>query len=389
MTSISIVHARAHAALRAIYIADALSMPVHWYYNPLDIMRDFAGGIKKMEAAPRAHPSSIMALHSTHAGGRGAQGSVHPSVSIKEIVGGVILKGKRQYWGQTNQHYHQGMRAGENTLNAHCTRLVTRLLTQDEGRYNSEHFLDGYIAFMTADKPQHPDTYAESYHRGFFANLQAGKPKHKCGAITHDTPSVGGLVTIAPIAIAELLTDRDLTRVQAICREHLFLTHPDKLLAQVCDAYVALIDSLLFRDDSESTSEFLAAALANPMAISLQKLRAKNLSDHEVVGGVFSKACYITDSWPSLLYLADRYAETPADALLANTNLGGENCHRGSVLGVIVGLISADPLESLFNQLHDRVDIELEITRLLSAARQQLSSFNTGCESRNSIRIFR
>lgn len=370
MPSTYIIHARARAALRSLYIADALSMPVHWYYNPLDIVRDFAGGIQKMEAAPRAHPSSIMALHSTHAGGRGAQGSSHSLAPKKEIVGEVILKGKRQFWGQANQHYHQGMQAGENTLNAHCARLVTRLLIKDKGRYNSDRFLDSYIAFMTADEPQHPDTYAESYHRGFFANLQAGKPQNKCGAVTHDTPSVGGLVTIAPIAIAELLINRDLTRVQRVCREHLHLTHPDKHLGKVCDAYVALIEGLLFREEAVSTSDLLVAALATPMGIDLFKLRAKNLSDNEVVGGLFSKACYIDDSWPSLIYLADRYAETPAKALLTNTNLGGENCHRGSVLGVIVGLISADPLEPLFNQLHDRVDIELEIESLLAVTQE-------------------
>lgn len=61
--------------------------------------------------------------------------------------------------------------------------------------------------------PMHyPDTYAESYHRGFFANLAKGRLPEKCGAVTHDTASVGGLVTVAPIAIAELLRDRLLRR---------------------------------------------------------------------------------------------------------------------------------------------------------------------------------
>ena len=63
---------RAAAALRMLFVADALAMPVHWYYNPLDIDKDFPGGIKDMAAAPERHPSSIMALHSVSHGGRKA-----------------------------------------------------------------------------------------------------------------------------------------------------------------------------------------------------------------------------------------------------------------------------------------------------------------------------
>ena len=38
-----------------------------------------------------------------------------------------------------------------------------------------------------------------------------------------------------------------------------------------------------------------------------------------------------------MLYLAAAHADSFEDAVLANTNLGGENCHRGSALGAIMG----------------------------------------------------
>ena len=60
-------------------------------------------------------------------------------------------------------------------------------------------------------------------------------------------------------------------------------------------------------------------------------------ADSTVVGQRFSTACYITDSFPSLLYLAYKYADNPAMALIANTNVGGENAHRGSALGALLG----------------------------------------------------
>lgn len=358
--------ARARAAVKLIYVADALSMPVHWFYNHWDIIKTFPGGIKKFEAAPLKHPSSIMPLHSTNAGGRGPQNSA----TGKEVVGDIILKGKREFWGVANQHYHQGMAAGENTLNAHCARLVTRTLNANNGRYDADLFLENYIAFMTSETPLHPDTYAESYHRGFFANFAKGLAPRKCAAHTHDTASVGGLVTIAPIAISELLIDRSLNRVQALCLDHLYLTHPDEKLGKICNAYVELIDALLFRNKEEDTKNLIARIASQSVSVNLNKLLQKNRDDRddsEVVGGIYSKACYIDDSWPSLLYLAYKYSDTPEQALLVNTNLGGENCHRGSVLGVLLGLATANSLDSYFSQLVNAEPIHQEINALLIA----------------------
>ena len=56
-------------ALKTSFIADALAMPVHWYYQPMQIENTFVGGIQRFEAAPESHPSSIMSLHSKHKGG--------------------------------------------------------------------------------------------------------------------------------------------------------------------------------------------------------------------------------------------------------------------------------------------------------------------------------
>lgn len=353
---------RAIASLKSLFVADSLAMPVHWYYNPQDILKAFPGGITKLEAAPDHHPSSIMSLHSTAGGGRGAQKN---SEAPQEIIGQVILKGRRKYWGQPNQHYHRGMQAGENTLNAHCARVVMRTMLETDHRYCKDKFLDDYIAFMTADPPQHPDTYAESCHRGFFANLENGKPKNRCGAVTHDTPSIGGLVTIAPIVFAERLRGTPLNKVQELCKEHLFLTHPDQGLAEVCAVYVDLLNSLLFRKEEESAQDLIAhAARLNP-GLDLQDLMDKAHNDRDIVGGRFSTACYISDSWPSVLYLAYKYHDDLEKALLENTNAGGDNVHRGAILGALIGLATGHTVDKFFHQLADHEAIDVEIRALL------------------------
>jgi len=322
---------RARAALRSFFVGDALSMPVHWYYNPLDILRAFPDGVTGMEAAPTSHPSSIM--------------------SCLEIVGDVILKGKRQFWGISNQHYHQGMPAGENTLNAWCARLLMRGIT-DHGSYDQNRFLESYINFMKADQPQHPDT-----HRGFFANLEAGNPPDKCAAITHDTPSIGGLVTIVPLALHLLM--------QSVCRQHLFLTHPDDTLARVCDSLIVLIDELLERSDDQDPMPLLVKAGKSIPKTDIATLVKKAPSDLHVIGRLYSSACYITDSYPCMLYLAGKYQSDTNAALRANTNAGGENAHRGAVLGGVVGLVNGDGCEGLFDQLLHRDAIADEIDQFL------------------------
>lgn len=363
MTASDLPRLRAVAALKNLFVADSLAMPVHWYYNPMDIFRQFRGGITGLEDAPAKHPSSIMSLHSTSKGGRGGHGAAGGQ---REIVGEVILKGRRQFWDQPNVHYHHGMKAGENTLNAHCARAVIRVLAANDGHYDQDQFLNAYIELLTAEPPRHPDTYAESYHRGFFANLEAGKPADQCGAVTHDTASIGGLVTIAPIVFAERLAGTPLATVQDICVKHLMLTHPDEFLAKVCRDYVGLLDELLYLDDPETAVTVISAWSKRSISLQLSEIMPRIHSDNDVVGRLFSSACYITDSWPSVLYLAYKYCAKPEAGLMSNTNLGGDNVHRGAVLGVIFGLTNGAALDSLFDQLKDRDVLVAEIDALLT-----------------------
>lgn len=361
----SLAQRRAQAGLRNLFIADALAMPVHWYYNPMDIERQFPGGISQFEAAPEFHPSSIMSLHSTSQGGRSSAARGNRHGKPRQIVGEVILKGREKFWGVANTHYHHGMQAGSNTLNAHCTRALLRTLAVRQGIYDREAFLNAYIELMTADPALHPDTYAESYHRGFFANLEAGNAPHRCAAVTHDTPSIGGLVSIAAIYLAGRLAGQSIDALQQQCVDHLYLTHPDEVLAGVCVHYTALLESLLTRDDSTSVRELLVATSRLSANFRVAELAAKAKDDREVIGGLFSSACYIDGAWPGLLYLAYKYVDQPEAALLANANLGGDNCHRGAVLGILLGVANAVSVDTLYNDLLDREQIDLEIDAAL------------------------
>ena len=59
--------------------------------------------------------------------------------------------------------------------------------------------------------------------------------------------------------------------------------------------------------------------------------------DAVVMDRDFSAACYIEHAFPVTLYLAWKYADDFEAGLMANTHLGGDNCHRGMVMGAIIG----------------------------------------------------
>ena len=99
---------RKAAALMGMYIGAALAMPVHWYYNRKALGSDY-GRVPGYRAPRNPHPGSILWRSSYHA----------PN------PGGDILHDQARYWGRAGVHYHQFLRAGENTLNLKlCTLLI-------------------------------------------------------------------------------------------------------------------------------------------------------------------------------------------------------------------------------------------------------------------------
>ena len=185
---------------------------------------------------------------------------------------------------------------------------------------------------------------------------------------THDTPSIGGLVTIAPLVFSERIRGTDVPEIQTLCRDHLALTHPDDSLMQVCDRYVKLLCGLMEGPDEEGIEALLSEAGKGAAGLDVAALVKRNLPDHKVVGRMYSPACYISDSWPVVLYLAYKYRNDPWLALRMNTNLGGDNVHRGIVLGTLLGLTNDEVATNWFDQLVAHEAIGREITALISAA---------------------
>ena len=72
--------------------------------------------------------------------------------------------------------------------------------------------------------------------------------------------------------------------------------------------------------------------------------------------------------------IRDRYIDDPKKALLVNANLGGDNVHRGVVLGTILGLASfSDPIP-FYDELTESKAISREIEMLCSSSQSLKTS---------------
>lgn len=340
---------RVRGALWGLLIADALSMPVHWYYDVNSLVRDFKQ-IDDYQAPKAKHPSSIMNLSNTGGHGRGGQSG--------NIIGDVINHGKKQFWGVPGMHYHQGMKKGENTLNALCARVIMRSITK-AGGYSAPAALSDYVSFMTTPG-SHNDTYAESFHRDFFRNFAAGVPPEKCahGTEGHNTAQIGGFVMLPPVILGALSYDSPAAAKTAALQQ-LRLTHESKKLEAYAELYIDLLTNVA---QGKPLRESLKVA-AQRLQLNLDDLMSQRWDDVRVVHSVFGSACYIQDSFPSVLYLAYKYADSFEDAVLANTNVGGENCHRGAALGAVMGAAvgEAGIPRRFIEGLHDYANIKKEM----------------------------
>ncbi|KAI8494535.1 hypothetical protein Bbelb_277610 [Branchiostoma belcheri] len=472
------------ACLWGLLIGDALSMPVHWYYDADDIKRDYGKWLTGYVAPKKHHPSSIMSLSATATGQYTpcttwyhpslqyhvplsyrsvhplynmvspippvscpsqqqyhvplSYRSVHPLYNMvspippvscpsqlqvstplvqhgithpssimslsatgrtpliqngitpplqycgsgrsgfsmqkeEPLIGNVILHDKLQYWTKSagaSVHYHQGMSAGDNTLNALCALRVCQTMARvdPDGDLSPRDLrsavLADYVTFLTTPG-SHNDTYAESFHRAFFRDwIPAGKPVGKdelikfaekrykeqsAGRADSQLAVIGAFVMAVPFVLHSAhLPEAETVRNTV---DFVRLTHPlpPSQLEPYVELYAKSLHAVL---NGASLQEKSAEALQSPLlggtgtwkrvqafsseATGYAKGSDMRLSVYQEAVGHFGLACYIRGSLTSLFFLAHEFHDDMEGGVLTNTNVGGENCHRGAALGALL-----------------------------------------------------
>lgn len=295
-----------HHAYLGSLVADALAMPGHWYYDREALRRDY-GMLDHFKAPHNPHPGSIL-----------WRSEYHP---LNER--GDILREQGVFWGQRGVHYHQFLEAGENTVNF---RLATELFdhVRSCGDYDPGRWARRYIECMLT-AGWHRDTYLEEYHRGFFTRYAQGKAVTKCGI---PDLHIGGLAQI-PALLAAVPEDADW---RSSTQEHLALTHRNSNVRRAADCLASLLKSI-------TAGTPLREALKREAGDWFSSRKAERWAmrpDDEIIGSVLSPACYIDEAFPAALYLAWKYHDQFDGGIIANAMLGGDNCHRGAVVGSLL-----------------------------------------------------
>jgi len=300
---------RLHAGYEGSLVADALAMPGHWYYDRAALQRDY-GTLDHFVAPRNPHPGSILWR------------SRYETINAR----GDILREQAQYWGQREIHYHQFLAAGENTLNF---KLAAELysMVRERGGYDADAWLQRYIDRML-EPGWHRDTYLEEYHRAFFTLYAQGKAPRKCGI---SDEHIGGLATVPALVAA--LDGLPLDEILRTVKEHVGLTHAH---ANVLRAAATLTRLLVAVAAGDSLREAMQREAGD--WISGTKAESwKNQPDQHVIGARFSPACYIAEAMPAALYLVWKYHDDFTAGITANAMVGGDNCHRGAVVGSLLG----------------------------------------------------
>ncbi|KAL3801038.1 hypothetical protein HJC23_002331 [Cyclotella cryptica] len=390
-----VIESRIRGALWGLFSGDALASPTHWYYGGFpqiqsDYGRDGIMGYTK----PKLHlPGSILNKSDPNGGGR-----LRPLSGRGKnlsIIGDVINHGKLKYWDPKQSfHYHATLQAGENTLKAQLARVLMKSIVANKGCFNEDHFRQAYIDFMTTEG-SHNDTYASTCHRMFFANMIFNKrnPKDCPDNDGHNVDAIDGLVLPTVTALAETarqyvlsggngIDDDAQNAIELAAARTAAVTRSSDLLERVSGVWANLVKSAIMTPASN------AADSGNEMEKPLVEVaRQLGLRNPQPTGRDQMTACYLAQSLPPTLDMISKYTQQSSGttcwkALLANANVGGENVHRGAVLGAILGARAGDeqlPAE-MKDGLFEREDIEREIdlfvesvmTKTSDGAREQI-----------------
>jgi ADP-ribosylglycohydrolase len=314
----------AHATATGARIGDALAMPAHWYYDTRELAAEF-GRIDTYRAPPAHHPGSIL-----------WRSRYEPREPEFDILGE-----QRRYWGARGVHYHQNLVAGENTLNI---KLMNRALAlvDEYGWYDRQEYVERYRRFML-NPADHRDTYVEECHRGFFENLKRGVPAGKSAV---KEKHIGGMVSVIPLYVRMRAHGHSHDAAREAVHQHVSVTHGGHIIEMAVDTLVQIAGEVLEAGRTDGSGlDALTSVLQSHLARQdLEFLRgpiarlAATEPPSRVIGRLYSPACYLDGAMPATFYLSLKYADRPGEGLIENVMAGGDNCHRGAVLGALFGL---------------------------------------------------
>jgi ADP-ribosyl-[dinitrogen reductase] hydrolase len=390
-------------ALWGLFISDAICMPAHWYYNR-DYLKQEFGTIAGYNDAPHPHPESFMVGNPYFADVENAKKIGRPYDILHEHIHFYDTSysnshiGTQMHSGEHGNlmptldkryHYHHGLKAGENTLGANLVRVLMRCIIKNKC-YKPEKFLDDFITYM-ASPSNNKDPYLEIYIREWFENYSKGLPAQLCAGDQRENWSIsahGGI--IRPLLLSMIKHSSYEGLGTAI--GHQQLTHRSDGISSALGILIPFLSDLLHGNDAQKL------LLEYAKRIPLIKIHGKELTkmyhdangpknipkekmwkihtefsneylnkilagatDANMITTRFATACYPEHGIPLIFYFLYKNHFDFSACLFDNANAGGDNVHRGMILGLLSGACTDEIPEWLKRGLTEYENIKKEI----------------------------
>ena len=403
---------RIEAALWGLFIADALAMPAHWFYSRENIVDYFDGGITGYVDPPHPHPEAFMVGMGYHPDLATAKALGRPFDIVHEHVrfyqtswseleiartardsehGNAVPAAEERY------HYHHGLKAGENTLNAHLARVLMRSVIK-HGSYEAGAFLDDFISHMTTPG-LNKDPYTEIFVRRWFENWCGGASAHAAAQMQRDNWSIGSLGGLIRPMVLSLLSANAYQGI-GLAIEHQALTHRSETVSSGLAVCVPILFELIDGVPAGQAVPTAAKAVHSPR-ISGENLYAAyraaegpaNIPDDQMwtyhmeladrpidldglvamgeqtaIGKQLGTVCYVEQGLPMMFFLGAHESYDFEKTLLLNVNAGGDNVSRGMPLGILTGAAAGRVPTALKTGLADHEELAAEISAFTDIA---------------------
>lgn len=390
-------------ALWGLFISDAVCMPAHWYYN-LDYLKKDFGKITGYKDAPHPHPESFMVGNPYFPDIENAKRIGRPYDILHEHIrfyntsyshlnidtpvhagehGNLMPELEDRY------HYHHGLKAGENTLGANLVRVLMRSVIKNGG-YEPKSFLDDFVVFMTSSQTNR-DPYLEFYIRDWFENYSKGLPPELCAQSQRERWSIGAHGGIIRPLVLSLISKNSYEGLGSAI-SHQQLTHRSENVSSALAVLVPFLAYLLRGDEPAELLNEFAKQLplikihgeeltkiyhdfngpGNIPKEQMWKIHTEfsdkyldailpTATDKSMITTRFATACYPEHGVPLIFYFLYKNSFDFSASLFDNANAGGDNVHRGMILGLLSGAAAKQIPKSLKTGLAEYETIKREI----------------------------
>jgi ADP-ribosylglycohydrolase len=237
-------------------------------------------------------------------------------------------------WGRVENYikpvrptYHPTKDLGEFTHYGDQTLLLLKSVSENSG-FDLTRFADSWRYYF-----KEYDGYVDVATKDTLANFAAGKDPHQAGAESDD---LAGAARIAPLAY---FYRDNLDKLRTSAREQTALTHNNPQVIDAAVFFADVVTKVLHgalpkKAIKQTTAEdFDREPYSNWVATGLQSVK----KDTRQAILDFGQMCEIEAAFPSVVHLIARYEGNLKEGLVENAMAGGDSAGRGLIVGMILG----------------------------------------------------